>query len=224
MVLAGEVPAEGAFNSALVKRWTGGDEIEAMAKYKNPFTFRPRGTLWLSGNAPPGIAYHENAMWRRLVLIPFEHAVPRDEQDRRLPERLKRPGAMRSILASAVEGWRDLVGRGGDISPPDTISQQIAGLRDDLLALEALLGYDIDFPEEDDGPIAADRIDAATVAVRERLGRLLATAAEGMRLRAGALVKVVVVKEDADHNMFANMVVHGLVSVGAGPKHRRGKI
>jgi tRNA modification GTPase len=70
------------------------------------------------------------------------------------------------------------------------LSHQIAGLREDILALEALLGYDIDFPDEDDGPVAADRIDAATVAVQERLASLLATAAEGMRLRAGALVVI----------------------------------
>ncbi|MDH3495300.1 MAG: tRNA uridine-5-carboxymethylaminomethyl(34) synthesis GTPase MnmE [Gemmatimonadota bacterium] len=67
------------------------------------------------------------------------------------------------------------------------LSARLGGLRDEVLALEALLSYDLDFPEEDSGPVAPARVDAALVTVRAAVGDLLATAADGERLREGAL-------------------------------------
>ena len=37
------------------------------------------------------------------------------------------------------------------------LSRRLAQLRDGLLELEALLSYDIDFPEEDEGPLVPTR-------------------------------------------------------------------
>jgi tRNA modification GTPase len=68
------------------------------------------------------------------------------------------------------------------------LSVRLQDLRERLLETEALLGYDIDFPGEDDGPVPAPRIAAALDAAAERVGRLLATAPAGERLREGALV------------------------------------
>jgi tRNA modification GTPase len=68
------------------------------------------------------------------------------------------------------------------------LSRRLADLRTALLDVEALLGYDIDFPEEDDGPVAPARIAERMTELRERVARLLATAPAGERLRAGALV------------------------------------
>jgi tRNA modification GTPase len=70
------------------------------------------------------------------------------------------------------------------------LSRRIAGLRDGILGLEALAAYDIDFPEEDDGPIPAARIlDAADQVIAEIEG-LLATAPVGEIVREGALVVI----------------------------------
>lgn len=68
------------------------------------------------------------------------------------------------------------------------LSRRLTELRSALLDAEALLGYDIDFPEEDDGPVAAARIAERMGELQERVARLLATAPAGERLRAGALV------------------------------------
>jgi len=54
--------------------------------------------------------------------------------------------------------------------------------------VEALLGYDIDFPEEDDGPVAPARIVERLTGLQDQVRRLLATAPAGERLRTGALV------------------------------------
>jgi tRNA modification GTPase len=68
------------------------------------------------------------------------------------------------------------------------LSRRIAGLREQAVELLALLAYDIDFPEEDDGPVPRGRIRAAHDALARQVGLLLATAPAGERLREGALV------------------------------------
>jgi len=68
------------------------------------------------------------------------------------------------------------------------LSRRLGELRRALLDAEALLGYAIDFPEEDDGPVAPERIVAAIRELEAQVDRLLATAPSGERIRRGALV------------------------------------
>lgn len=68
------------------------------------------------------------------------------------------------------------------------LSRRLEELRAQLLDATALMSYDIDFPEEDDGPLATDRIQGLLDTVTHSLDQLLATAPAGERLRAGALV------------------------------------
>jgi tRNA modification GTPase len=70
------------------------------------------------------------------------------------------------------------------------LSDRLAALRSEILELEALIAYDIDFPEEDEGPVSPDRVRGAWGAVRDRLADLLKTAPEGERLRDGALLVI----------------------------------
>lgn len=70
------------------------------------------------------------------------------------------------------------------------LSRRILALRESLLELEAFIAYDIDFPDEDDGPIAPERIDAAVGKVLSALDDLLATARAGELIREGALVVI----------------------------------
>ena len=70
------------------------------------------------------------------------------------------------------------------------LSKQIDALRDGLLQMEALLAYDIDFPEEDDGPIGRGQISEAAHAVSATLDALLATAPTTELLRDGAIIVI----------------------------------
>ncbi|MDH5805253.1 MAG: tRNA uridine-5-carboxymethylaminomethyl(34) synthesis GTPase MnmE [Gemmatimonadota bacterium] len=70
------------------------------------------------------------------------------------------------------------------------LSRRIAALRERAIELEALLGYEIDFPEEDSGPLKPERIDASLKRLTDDLKTLLKTGAEGERLREGALAVV----------------------------------
>ena len=68
------------------------------------------------------------------------------------------------------------------------LSLRIRALREQLLELLALLAYDIDFPEEDDGPVPRERIEGFLESAAESVERLLAGAPAGERLHDGALV------------------------------------
>jgi tRNA modification GTPase len=70
------------------------------------------------------------------------------------------------------------------------LSRRLLALRDDVIHLEALLAYDIDFPEEDDGPIAPARIASAVRTLRTSLEALLRTAPRGAMVRDGVLVVI----------------------------------
>ena len=68
------------------------------------------------------------------------------------------------------------------------LSRRITELRTRLLELEALLAYDIDFPEEDDGPVPRQRIAQAADELERSLVALLATGERGTLVHEGALV------------------------------------
>lgn len=70
------------------------------------------------------------------------------------------------------------------------LTRRLSALRDEVIHLEALLAYDIDFPEEDDGPIAPERIISAATGLVNALNALLATAPRATQLRDGALVVI----------------------------------
>jgi tRNA modification GTPase len=70
------------------------------------------------------------------------------------------------------------------------LSDRLGALRQEILDLEALIAYDIDFPDEDEGPVSESRVRRAWSVVRGRVGELLRTAPEGERLREGALLVI----------------------------------
>jgi len=68
------------------------------------------------------------------------------------------------------------------------LSERVLALRERVLQVEALLAYDIDFPEEDDGPIPRERITLAARKALEDVQTLLATAQLGSMIHDGAVV------------------------------------
>jgi tRNA modification GTPase len=68
------------------------------------------------------------------------------------------------------------------------LSRRLLELRTSLLDLLGLLSYEIDFPGEDDGPIAPERLQGQLEQTCARIDGLLSTAPEGTRLREGAVV------------------------------------
>lgn len=88
------------------------------------------------------------------------------------------------------------------------LSRRLEALRDEILQLEVLIAYDIDFPEEDDGPVAPEQVERAWHVVHDRLTRLLATAPEGERLHDGALVVIAGPPNAGKSSLFNALLGH----------------
>ncbi len=70
------------------------------------------------------------------------------------------------------------------------LSRRVGALREAVIGMESLIAYDIDFPEEDDGPVASHRIGDAARALLASLDALLATVPAGELIREGAVVVI----------------------------------
>ena len=89
----------------LVKQLTGGDAIACRRLYEGEFEYRPQFSLWLVANHRPKVRHDDDAIWRRVLLTPFDRAVPEAQRDPDLKACLidvDRSGA--AILTWAVQG------------------------------------------------------------------------------------------------------------------------
>lgn len=111
MALSLEMDEGRALAEALVKNLTGGDVITARRLYQEFFEFRPSFKLWLVANHKPIVSAQDSALWRRILLIPFEHSLPESRRDPAVKATLIQDGTARAaILAWAVRGlqeWRE---------------------------------------------------------------------------------------------------------------------
>jgi P4 family phage/plasmid primase-like protien len=58
-------------NVGLMKELTGGDTIQASAKYKDPIEFKPQFKMVLTCNELPAVNSNDRGTWRRLRLVEF---------------------------------------------------------------------------------------------------------------------------------------------------------
>jgi tRNA modification GTPase len=70
------------------------------------------------------------------------------------------------------------------------LSRRLLKLRSDLIGLEALIAYDVDFPEEDDGPVPRKKIDQSAEEIAGALEALISTGPAGEVIREGAIVVI----------------------------------
>lgn len=78
--------------------------------------------------------------------------------------------------------------RSAMIAMSGTLARQYADLRQEAIGVEALIAYDIDFPDEDHGPIARERVDQAATELAGKLRALISTAPTVVLAREGAVV------------------------------------
>jgi putative DNA primase/helicase len=127
-VSAAESEAGARLAESLVKQVTGGDRIMARKMYKDFFEFTPILKLALVTNHKPIILGSDEAIWRRMLLVPFTVRIREEQRDKTLPETLRAeaPG----ILSWAVAGCREWQERG--LEPPREVRLATQGYREDM--------------------------------------------------------------------------------------------
>jgi putative DNA primase/helicase len=108
--IAGDIDATYQESTAMFKKITGEDDVDAERKFGHAFTFRPWATPVFSANRIPGSADTTEGYTRRWVILPFPFTFSDDQKDPHLTERLvsEVPG----IAAKALPALRALMLRG----------------------------------------------------------------------------------------------------------------
>ena len=104
-VVASEVEEGKRMAESLVKQMTGGEKMTARFMRAEYFEFMPHFKLWVGTNHKPVIRGTDQAIWRRIKLIPFNVTIPPEERDKNLLNKLRRE--MPGILNWAVMGCMD---------------------------------------------------------------------------------------------------------------------
>lgn len=102
LVVASESEEGKKLRIELVKQMTGDETLTGRFMRQDYFTFNRTHKTVLMTNNKPRIEEVNNAIWRRILLIPFQVTIPEKDQDKRLLQRLR--GEWPGILRWAVQG------------------------------------------------------------------------------------------------------------------------
>ena len=108
-VTASELRPGARWDEQRLKSLTGGDPITARFMRQDEFTYIPQLTLVIAGNHRPSFAGVDEAIRRRLRLVPFTQEIPAEERDPELPEKLREewPGILRWMIDGCLLWQRD---------------------------------------------------------------------------------------------------------------------
>lgn len=123
-----EVGEGRSLNEALVKQFTGEDKIAARFLFKEFFEFQPEFKLHIAANHKPEVRGQDNAMWRRVRLIPYRRVFNDQEKDPGLPAKLLAEKA--GILAWAVRGALAWLKDG--LVTPEVVKEATIAYRDEM--------------------------------------------------------------------------------------------
>ena len=132
LVTSTETQQGRSWDEARLKALTGGDKISARFMRQNFFEFTPKFKLLISGNHRPTIKSVDEAMRRRLHLVPFVVTIPPSKRDADLTDKLQSewPGILNWALAGLKAYHRD------GLNPPAAVIDATA----DYLTVEDSFG------------------------------------------------------------------------------------
>jgi len=102
LVVAQETQKGRRWDETKIKALTGGDKITARFMRQDFFDFVPTFKLFICGNHKPRLTSVDEAIRRRLLLMPFTVQIPLAERDPQLADKLW--GERRAILRWCIDG------------------------------------------------------------------------------------------------------------------------
>lgn len=158
------------------------------------------------------VSVHGGAVVPVLVLDALIAAGARQALPGEFTRRAVANGRMDLLQAEAVADLVDARSRLGHrvalAQLEGGLSKRAAELREGILNLEAMIAYDIDFPEEDQGSVDRGRVDALLGKTLGALDVLLGTAEAGEMIREGALVVIGGAPNAGKSSLFNALVGH----------------
>lgn len=119
LVTAQETEEGKRWAESRIKSLTGGDPITARYMRQDNFTFIPQFKLVIVGNHKPAFRNVDEAIKRRLHLIPFTAVIPNKDKDPLLARKLETeaPGILKWMIEGCVEWARD------GLQPPSIVKE-----------------------------------------------------------------------------------------------------
>jgi putative DNA primase/helicase len=150
LVVAQEVQRGRRWEESKLKTLTGGDMMSARFMRQDYFDFMPTFKLFIVGNHKPRLDIVDEAMRRRLLLVPFAVQIPPAERDPDLSRKLESewPAILRWCTDGCLE-WQRI-----GLSPPAAVCDATAAYFDDQDTLQQWL----DDCTADGGPDAFTRL------------------------------------------------------------------
>jgi putative DNA primase/helicase len=149
LVTAQETQKGRRWDEIKVKALTGGDKVSARFMRADFFDYVPTFKLLIAGNHRPRLGHVDEAMHRRLMLMPFTVQIPAKERDRELPHKLEAEHP--AILRWAIDGclqWQSI-----GLSPP----ARVISATQDYFDSQDTIGEWLSECTEDRGPLAFTR-------------------------------------------------------------------
>ena len=142
-----EVDEGKALAEGIVKAITGGDTVSARFLHQEFFEFRPSFKLWLAANHAPRVKADDDAMWRRIIRIPFDQVILPEKRDPEIKKILCNPERSGStILNWLIKGFRKWQEERLDI--PDSIQKATQDYRQDMNPVKDFIDSECElFPE-----------------------------------------------------------------------------
>jgi len=109
LVTAVETEDGRRWSESKLKQVTGGDLIAARYMRQDYFQYKPQFKPFFAGNHKPGLRTVDEAIRRRINLVPFTVTIPESERDRDLREKLREewPGILRWAIEGCLAWQRD---------------------------------------------------------------------------------------------------------------------
>jgi putative DNA primase/helicase len=122
LVVAQETQKGRRWDETKIKALTGGDRITARFMRQDFFDFDPTFKLFIAGNHKPRLHTVDEAMRRRLLLVPFTVQIPLAERDPDLLQKLEpeRPAILRWCINGCLE-WQRI-----GLTPPAIVQDATA--------------------------------------------------------------------------------------------------
>jgi putative DNA primase/helicase len=126
-VVAQETEKGRRWDETKIKTMTGGDKMTARFMRQDFFDFHPTFKLFITGNNKPRLDNVDEAMRRRLLLVPFTVQIPPGERDPELPAKLmaEAPAILRWCINGCLE-WQRI-----GLAPPAVVTDATNAYFDD---------------------------------------------------------------------------------------------
>ena len=112
LVATSEAAQGSRLSEHLVKQMTGNDRLTARFLYGEYFDFEPTFKIFIATNHRPVIEGMDDAIWRRIKLVPFAVTIPPERQDKNLMSALREeyPGILNWLIEGCLKWQREGLG------------------------------------------------------------------------------------------------------------------